>query len=417
MIDLQVGPERVLVMAVQTDQYSPEQFQVILDEMTSLTETAGGQVIEVVTQKLPKLDGRMAVGSGKLEEIAAIVEAREIDLVISLNALTPSMNRQLEASLKVQVIDRVQLILDIFAMRARSREGKLQVALAQYNYLLPRLYGQGKHLSRQGGGIGTRGPGETKLESDRRHIRSVIHHVKEELADIAAHRERTRSRRAQGGHWQVGLVGYTNAGKSTLLTQLTQSETYVQDQLFATLDPLTRRMPLKGEDRFTLTDTVGFIEELPTELIHAFKSTLEEIGGMDLLLHVVDASDPAQTLHEQTVLRIIKELGYGHLPVLTVYNKIDCLALGQSVQATAFPSIAISAYELSHIDRLKQEIWKLLVADADWVDQRIPAHEAYKVAGMRQELLVTKFDYDENTGDYHLQGYRRRQQDREEETH
>ena len=393
MIDLQVGPERVLVMAVQTDQYSPEQFQVILDEMTSLTETAGGQVIEVVTQKLPKLDGRTAVGSGKLEEIAALVEAREIDLVISLNALTPSMNRQLEASLKVQVIDRVQLILDIFAMRARSREGKLQVALAQYNYLLPRLYGQGKHLSRQGGGIGTRGPGETKLESDRRHIRSVIHHVKEELADIAAHRERTRSRRAQGGHWQVGLVGYTNAGKSTLLTQLTQSETYVQDQLFATLDPLTRRMPLKGEDRFTLTDTVGFIEELPTELIHAFKSTLEEIGG------------------------IIKELGYGHFPFLTVYNKIDCLAPDQAVQATAFPSIAISAYEPSHIDRLKQEIWKLLMADADWVDQRIPAHEAYKVDGMRQELLVTKFDYDENTGDYHLQGYRRRQQDREEETH
>ena len=176
-------------------------------------------------------------------------------------------------------------------------------------------------------------------------------------------------------------------------------------------------MLLKGEDRFTLTDTVGFIEELPTELIHAFKSTLEEIGGMDLLLHVVDSSDPAQTLHEQTVLRIIKELGYGHLPVLTVYNKIDCLAPGQSVQATAFPSIAISAYEPSNIDRLKREIWKLLMADADWVDQRIPAHEAYKVAGMRQELLVTKFDYDENTGDYHLQGYRRRQQDREEETH
>ena len=407
MIELNQAPEKVLIMAVQTEKYTDEQFQVLLAEMTSLTDTAGGQVVEVVTQKLSRLDGQTAVGSGKLEDIVALVEAREIELVICLNALTPSMNRHLNEALGVRVIDRVQLILDIFAMRARSKEGKLQVALAQHNYLLPRLYGQGKHLSRQGAGIGTRGPGETKLESDRRHIRSQIHRIEQELKLLGKHRERTRLRRQQGAEFNIGLVGYTNAGKSTLLTQLTQSPTYVQDQLFATLDPLTRQLTLNGQTQFTLTDTVGFIEELPTELIHAFKSTLEEIGYMDLLLHVVDTSDSARTLHEQTVTQLMAELGYQDIPVLTVYNKAD-LVSGEIVP-TLFPSITISAYEPVDLTRLEQAIWQELTQSLEKVSIELTPAEAYQEATLRQKMLVTSFEFNEESGNYHLEGYQRKQ--------
>lgn len=405
MIDLSQQPERVLIMAVKTDRYTDEQFTVLVDEMERLADTAGGEVIETITQNLPKLDGRTAVGSGKLQEIQALIEAREIDLVICLNALTPSMNRNLDEALSVRVIDRVQLILDIFAMRARSKEGKLQVALAQYNYLLPRLQGQGKHLSRQGGGIGVRGPGETKLESDRRHIRATIQRIKEELAVMSEHRERTRLRRQGGAEFNIGLVGYTNAGKSTLLSQLTQQETYIQDQLFATLDPLTRKLTIGDQTNYTVTDTVGFIEELPTELIHAFKSTLEEIRYMDLLLHVVDASDSARHLHEQTVSRLLSELEVGEIPVLTVYNKVD-LVEGQVVP-TLFPSIALSAYQAEDIERLKQAIYQELTQSLHFVEYQYAPEQYGDLMKMRQQLLVTSCEFDETSEHYRLAGYRR----------
>ncbi|MCW6658874.1 GTPase HflX [Aerococcaceae bacterium NML191292] len=406
MIEVETQPERVLLMGVQTEEYTDEKFATLMTELVALTETAGGNPVKVVTQKLSRLDGRSAVGSGKLQEIVELVDIEEIELVISLNPLSPSSTRHIQEAVGVRVIDRIQLILDIFALRAKSREGKLQVELAQYDYLLPRLHGQGKHLSRLGAGIGTRGPGETKLESDRRHIRSLMQTIKKELAQLAEHRERTRLRRQSGKEFNIGLVGYTNAGKSTLLTRLTLSDTYVQDQLFATLDPLTRQMNIHGHDAFTLTDTVGFIEDLPTTLIHAFKSTLEEMRYVDLLLHVVDASNPAQTMHEQTVLSLLKELEMEHIPMLTVYNKAD--RVSGLIEPTLFPNIIISAQKDSDIERLKDKIWQVLLEHAEHFTVEIQPEEADLLALYRQKTLVESVVFDEDRQVYMLEGYRRK---------
>ncbi|MCW6652599.1 GTPase HflX [Aerococcaceae bacterium NML210727] len=406
MIEVETQPERVLLMGVQTEEYTDEKFATLMTELVALTETAGGNPVKVVTQKLSRLDGRSAVGSGKLQEIVELVNIEEIELVISLNPLSPSSTRHIQEAVGVRVIDRIQLILDIFALRAKSREGKLQVELAQYDYLLPRLHGQGKHLSRLGAGIGTRGPGETKLESDRRHIRGLMQTIKKELAQLAEHRERTRLRRQSGKEFNIGLVGYTNAGKSTLLTRLTLSDTYVQDQLFATLDPLTRQMNIHGHDAFTLTDTVGFIEDLPTTLIHAFKSTLEEMRYVDLLLHVVDASNLAQTMHEQTVLSLLKELEMEHIPMLTVYNKAD--RVSGLIEPTLFPNIIISAQKDSDIERLKDKIWQVLLEHAEHFTVEIQPEEADLLALYRQKTLVESVVFDEDRQVYILEGYRRK---------
>ncbi|MCW6666641.1 GTPase HflX [Aerococcaceae bacterium NML190938] len=406
MIEVETQPERVLLMGVQTEEYTDEKFATLMTELVALTETAGGNPVKVVTQKLSRLDGRSAVGSGKLQEIVELVNIEEIELVISLNPLSPSSTRHIQEAVGVRVIDRIQLILDIFALRAKSREGKLQVELAQYDYLLPRLHGQGKRLSRLGAGIGTRGPGETKLESDRRHIRGLMQTIKKELAQLAEHRERTRLRRQSGKEFNIGLVGYTNAGKSTLLTRLTLSDTYVQDQLFATLDPLTRQMNIHGHDAFTLTDTVGFIEDLPTTLIHAFKSTLEEMRYVDLLLHVVDASNPAQTMHEQTVLSLLKELEMEHIPMLTVYNKAD--RVSGLIEPTLFPNIIISAQKDSDIERLKDKIWQVLLEHAEHFTVEIQPEEANLLALYRQKTLVESVVFDEDRQVYMLEGYRRK---------
>ncbi|MGO1433748.1 MAG: GTPase HflX, partial [Ruoffia tabacinasalis] len=308
MIETENHPERVLIVGVQTENISDLKFETIMKEMKALTETANGLPVGEITQKLRRIDQKSVVGSGKLVDVRDFVINSDIDLVIFLNRLSPNTNMYLEEQLDVKVIDRVQLILDIFAQRARSQAGKLQVELAQYQYLLPRVIGQGTSLSRLAGGIGTRGPGETKLEQDRRVIRGRIHTIEKDLKQLEEHRERTRIRRQSGREFNIGLAGYTNAGKSTLLRELTESETYVQDQLFATLDPLTRKLEINGHDAFTITDTVGFIDELPTELIHAFNSTLEEIRFVDLLIHVVDASHPASNMHEDTVVELLKEL-------------------------------------------------------------------------------------------------------------
>ncbi|MCW6664656.1 GTPase HflX [Aerococcaceae bacterium NML191219] len=406
MIEVETQPERVLLMGVQTEEYTDEKFATLMTELVALTETAGGNPVKVVTQKLSRLDGRSAVGSGKLQEIVELVNIEEIELVISLNPLSPSSTRHIQEAVGVRVIDRIQLILDIFALRAKSREGKLQVELAQYDYLLPRLHGQGKHLSRLGAGIGTRGPGETKLESDRRHIRGLMQTIKKELAQLAEHRERTRLRRQSGKEFNIGLVGYTNAGKSTLLTRLTLSDTYVQDQLFATLDPLTRQMNIHGHDAFTLTDTVGFIEDLPTTLIHAFKSTLEEMRYVDLLLHVVDASNLAQTMHEQTVLSLLKELEMEHIPMLTVYNKAD--RVSGLIEPTLFPNIIISAQKDSDIERLKDKIWQVLLEHAEHFTVEIQPEEADLLALYHQKTLVESVVFDEDRQVYILEGYRRK---------
>lgn len=407
MIEVESSPERVMLVGVQTQKYSDEHFASLMKELSSLTETAGGEPIKMMTQKLTRLDNRTAVGSGKLEEIKVQIEIEEIDLVIFFNGLTPSMNRHIEEGLEVRVIDRVQLILDIFALRANSREGKLQVELAQYEFLLPRMHGQGKYLSRLGGGIGTRGPGETKLETDRRHIRSLINSIKKELENLEDHRERTRIRRQSGREFNLGLVGYTNAGKSTILSKLTETETYIQDQLFATLDPLTRKLTINGQTAFTLTDTVGFIEELPTQLVQAFKSTLEEMRYVDLLVHVVDASSPSKDRHEQTVLSILKDLEMEHIPVLTIYNKADKIEDG-SFEPTLFPNILVSAYNDEDLDRLKQKIWELSLENSEKFTVEIQPEESELLALYRQKTLIESIDFNEEHQFYILTGYRRR---------
>lgn len=407
MIEVESSPERVMLVGVQTQTYSDEHFASLMKELSSLTETAGGQPVKQMTQKLTRLDNRTAVGSGKLEEIKAQIEIEEIDLVIFFNELTPSMNRHIEEGLEVRVIDRVQLILDIFALRANSREGKLQVELAQYEFLLPRMHGQGKYLSRLGGGIGTRGPGETKLETDRRHIRSLINSIKKELDNLEEHRERTRIRRQSGREFNLGLVGYTNAGKSTILSKLTETETYIEDQLFATLDPLTRKLTINGQTAFTLTDTVGFIEELPTELVQAFKSTLEEMRYVDLLVHVVDASSSSKDRHEQTVLKILKDLEMEHIPVLTIYNKADKIEDG-SFEPTLFPNVFVSAFNDEDLERLKQKIWEISLNNSEKFTVEIQPEESELLALYRQKTLIESIDFNEEHQYYILTGYRRR---------
>lgn len=414
MLETQEKQEQVLIVGVQTNDYTDEKFVMLMKEMHALTETAGGNPVVQIVQKLERPNSKTLVGKGKLEEVKLAVEHHDIDLVITLNPLTPSVNRMMEEALQVRVIDRIQLILDIFAMRAKSREGKLQVELAQYQYLLPRLQGQNQHLSRLGAGIGTRGPGETKLETDRRHIRHLMNTIKKELAHLSTHRERTRLRRRSGKEYNIGLVGYTNAGKSTLLSQLTNTQTYVQDQLFATLDPLTRQMTINGHDSFTLTDTVGFIEALPTELVEAFLSTLEEMRYVDLLLHVVDASSSQRLVQEQTVLQLINQLDMTHIPILTVYNKVDKIEKDKFAP-TLFPSIVISAHNLEDVEHLKDRIWEEIVKLSDNFEVDIQASEADLLALYRQKTLVQSIDFDEEKQVYRLKGVRRKESGYEKE--
>lgn len=315
------------------------------------------------------------------------------------------MNQNIENTLNCRVIDRVQLILDIFAQRARSKAGKLQVELAQYEYLLPRIVGQGTSLSRLGGGIGTRGPGETQLETDRRVIRNRINNIKKELQELEDHRERTRIRRQSGREYNIGLTGYTNAGKSTILNRLTDSESYVQDKLFATLDPLTRKLTINGHDAFTITDTVGFIDDLPTELIYAFKSTLEEIRYVDVLIHVIDASHPARLMHEETVMQLLKELDMDNIPILIVYNKID--KVEGHFEPTLTPNVTISALSNQGIEELKQAIWDICIGNSEYFQVEIQPDEAELLALYRQKTLIESIEFNEEYQFYVLSGYRR----------
>src|SRR5690606_13774124 len=319
------GEETAILVGCQLD-VTDEHFQYSISELKSLVSTAQGEVISVLTQKQEKLHPATYIGKGKLEELRVLSEELEPDLIIINDELTPSQLRNLQEVLPGRVLDRTQLILDIFAQRAKSKKGKLHVELAQLQYLLPRLAGQGIALSRLGAGIGTRGPGESKLESDRRHIRRRIDEIKKQLQVVVHHRERYRERRRRNKAFQIAIVGYTNAGKSTLFNRLSTAQAFEENQLFATLDPLTRKLVLPSGYSAILTDTVGFIQNLPTTLIAAFRSTLEEVRDADLLLHVVDSSNPDYENHEHTVLHLLKELEMDHLPQLTVYNKSDQIA-------------------------------------------------------------------------------------------
>ena len=394
--------ERVILIGVETNQ--EENFDRSMEELASLTQTAGAKVVNCVVQRRPKFDPKTIIGKGKLHELGILCDNLQADLVIFNHELSPRQSQLIDEVITIPVIDRVQLILDIFALRANSREGKLQVELAQLDYLLPRLVGQGKNLSRLGGGIGTRGPGETKLETDRRYIRNRISAIKKELKKVEAHRKRTRQQRQSNQTFQIGLIGYTNAGKSTILNLLTQAQTYEKDELFATLDPLTKKWRLPEGMEVTVTDTVGFIQDLPTQLIHAFHATLEESQEMDLLLHVVDASSSDRKEQEQTVLDLMDQLDLNQLPVLTVYNKADKIDREQFVP-TLFPYVLISANQSSGKTELNEAIKKQLFEIFTPYSKTVTEEQGQLIEQIKRETLVVSIDYQEENHDYLIKGF------------
>ncbi|WP_422660999.1 GTPase HflX [Paenibacillus sp. EC2-1] len=352
-------PDRAVLVSLVTDQVKRSGINTehSLQELVQLAETAGVQVLEVITQNRETPDTKWFIGKGKVEELRMAIDGLEANTAIFDQELSGAQVRNLEETLDVKIIDRTQLILDIFAQRAKTREGIIQVELAQHSYLLPRLSGHGKNLSRLGGGIGTRGPGESKLETDRRHIRGRISDLKRQLDEIMKHRVLQRERRKKTGAVQVALVGYTNAGKSTLLNRLTAADVYIENQLFATLDPTSRVLELPSGKEVVLTDTVGFIQNLPHDLVAAFRATLEEANEADLILHVVDASSEMREEQMKTVQTILGDLGAGDKPQLVLFNKKDAC---DPKQLEMLPSgegyLKISAYDEEDMEAVRLAI-------------------------------------------------------------
>jgi GTP-binding protein HflX len=359
--------DRVLIVGVMTDEMTPQRFQDTLVELARLVDTAGGDVLQTVQQKRSRIHPQTVVGEGKVQEVALTAQTLGASLVVFDRDLSPTQVRNLEAQIGLRVVDRTEVILDIFAQRAQSRAGKLQVELAQLEYMLPRLAGRGQAMSRLGGGIGTRGPGETKLETERRAIQRRISRLQQEVNQLQAHRSRLRQRRQHREVPSVALVGYTNAGKSTLLNALTNAEVYTADQLFATLDPTTRRLVISHAEtgvpqEILLTDTVGFIHELPTSLMDAFRATLEEVTEADALLHLVDLSHPAWLSHIRSVREILAQMPVTPGPALVAFNKIDqvdseTLALARE----EFPlAVFISASQRLGLETLRHRLTQLI---------------------------------------------------------
>ena len=371
-----------------------------MEELASLAKTAGAEVVGIYTQKREKYDSKTFVGSGKLEEIAQMVDADEVSTVVVNNRLTPRQNVNLEEILGVKVIDRMQLILDIFAMRARSHEGKLQVHLAQLKYLLPRLVGQGIMLSRQAGGIGSRGPGESQLELNRRSVRNQITDIERQLKVVEKNREVVREKRLESPIFKIGLIGYTNAGKSTIMNALTSKTQYEADELFATLDATTKSIHLTGNLQVTLTDTVGFIQDLPTELVTSFKSTLEESKNVDLLVHVIDASDPNHEEHEKTVLQIMKDLEMLEIPRLTLYNKADKVA---DFTPTQTPYRLVSAKDPDSRTKLQDILLEKMQELFHPFTIQVPFDQAYRIHELETIAILAERSYEE-TGEV-ITGY------------
>jgi GTP-binding protein HflX len=333
-----------------------------LEELGLLAKTAGAEVVGSTKQRLDYFQPATYIGKGKIHEIVAGQEELGYTTVVFDDELKPSQQRNLETELKVKVVDRTALILDIFAQHAHTKEGRLQVELAQHEYILPRLRGQWSHLERLGGGIGTRGPGETQIETDRRLIRNRIGLIKKQIDDVRRQRGLHRKQRAKQGVPVVSLVGYTNAGKSTLMRALSGADVLVQDQLFATLDPVTRRIRLPSGGPALLTDTVGFIQKLPTQLVAAFRATLEELEEASLLLHVVDITHPDAEQQARTVEETLDELGIGERPLLTVLNKVDRVdrdeeqAVTSAMPVWAHGGIPVSAAKKWGLDELLKAI-------------------------------------------------------------
>ncbi|MEC0710923.1 GTPase HflX [Bacillus haynesii] len=405
MNEQEVMKEKAILVGCQLPHVSDERFSYSMEELAALTKTADGTVVSTVTQKRNRVDAATYIGKGKVDELAVLCEELSPDVLIFNDELSPSQLKTLVTTLDVKIIDRTQLILDIFAKRARTREGKLQIELAQLQYALPRLSGQGINLSRQGGGIGTRGPGETKLETDRRHIRNRIHEINVQLSTVIRHRSRYRERRKKNGVLQIALVGYTNAGKSTWFNRLTDADSYEENLLFATLDPMTRKMTLPSGYSVLLSDTVGFIQDLPTTLIAAFRSTLEEVKEADLILHMIDSSHEDYEGHEATVKRLLEELEADDIPVLTVYNKRD-RKRSDFIPSSGRGHIMTSAkidgdlplFKQAVEDYLKKE---LLVP----YDVRIPASEGRLLSRIKSETMTNSTIFDEDREAYEVNGY------------
>ncbi len=402
MNNMERPQEKAILVAVQTTE-TDTNFQYSLEELAQLVENTGVLVVGEVTQKRDRFDNRTIIGKGKIQELKRLVEELEATTVVFNQELSPSQVRNIQEEIDVKILDRIQVILDIFALRATSKEGSLQVQLAQLNYLLPRLVGHGINMSRLAGGIGTRGPGETKLETDRRHINRQMTEIKRELKKVEGHRTRRRAQRLRGNLFRVGLIGYTNAGKSTILNTLTDSSTYEKDELFATLDPVTRKLELNSGLQVTLTDTVGFIQDLPTQLIEAFQSTLEETKDVDLLLHVVDASAHDMENHQDTVLELMKNLGMDTIPMLTVYNKID-LVEGE-FYPTLFPNVIISAINEKDQNLLLESIQSAIQDQLEPYAVTVPSHRGDVLAQLKRETIITEQSFDKDSQNYEVEGY------------
>ena len=364
----------------------------ITQELFELVKSAGAEPVLAVTQKLQKPETATFVGSGKLEEIKQICAEREIDLIVVDSELSPTQIRNIENETDVRVVDRTTLILDIFALRAKSKEGKLQVELAQLKYTLPRLTGKGIEMSRLGGGIGTRGPGETKIETDRRHIRRRMETLKAELAEVEKHRDMLRRRREKDGVITCAIVGYTNAGKSTLMNTLTDAGVLAQDKLFATLDPTSRALKLPSGVSVMLIDTVGLVRRLPHHLVEAFRSTLEEAAQSDIIINLCDASSDEARVHLTVTNELLESLGCGDTPIITVLNKCDLL--DGSLMAQDFESyIKISAKTGEGLDNLLQAVEDNLPVRMKRVTLLVPFSQGGLVSEIREKGTLISEEY------------------------
>lgn len=385
-----------------------------LNELIKLAETAGAEVVSTMIQNKETRDAKWFIGKGKVEELKAVIDELGANTAIFDQELSGAQVRNLEEALDAKIIDRTQLILDIFAQRAKTSEGIIQVELAQLSYLLPRLSGHGKNLSRLGAGIGTRGPGESKLETDRRHIRSRISDLKRQLEEVVRHRVLHRERRKKAGVIQVALVGYTNAGKSTLLKQLTQADVFIENQLFATLDPTSRSLQLPSGKEVVITDTVGFIQNLPHDLVAAFRATLEEANEADLILHVVDSSSEMREDQMRVVDQILQDLGAAAKPQIILFNKIDaCTPERQSMLPINSDTMRINAYNPNDQERIRVAIQEKLMGDIRMF--RLPAQRGDLIAllyrtgeVLGQEVMDGDilFQVRVNRADYEKQGYK-----------